>query len=300
MVRMSSPSRWVPGSPPLCGPDAVTSVPTITTNPAATTAIAVSGRRTGASSAGGPAPVAARSWSTTAAATSAIDAIRWVATTSGDSPVSTVTPPMAACTRTPAGWTRASRQTARRSRASRRAARTTHTATASTTKVMRRLPNSMNVVHSAVAACGTTDPPSQVGQSGHPNPEPVIRTIPPVTMMAMLAITAASDARARRGMAGLPAVADRLDVGRSRGMAMGGRIRHRHAAPTPLAPRRETARPPASHVPRSTYDASRAGAVGIISILVRGRKGRCEHVGCPRVALLSAARQNPAAGAEDA
>src|SRR4051812_13654529 len=58
-------------------------------------------------------------------------------------------------------------------------------ATAATTKVSIRFPNSM-ALWTPMARCGTNDSPEQRGHGGQPRPEPVSRTTPPVTTIRML------------------------------------------------------------------------------------------------------------------
>ena len=199
MVRMSRPRRGVPGSP-AWGPVAVTSVPSTSTTPASGTTSRASHRRAGTGSAGSGAP--ARSASTTATAIRAVETRKWPATTNGLRSVSTVMPPSTAWPRTPPTRPQASPRRSRRCGASRRAAHTAHTAVASTTKVRVRLPNSTNWCQPASAPPrGTTEVPSQVGQCSQPRPDPVIRTIPPVSTIPTLATSADSAAGRSRGNA---------------------------------------------------------------------------------------------------
>lgn len=54
----------------------------------------------------------------------------------------------------------------------------THPTAAVSTHVSIRLVNSITP-WMPISAVGATEPPAQVGQSGHPSPDPVTRTIPP-------------------------------------------------------------------------------------------------------------------------
>jgi hypothetical protein len=64
------------------------------------------------------------------------------------------------------------------------AATTAAIARNSSTKVRRRLPNSTYFCHaSSCVAVGVMEPSTHSGHVGHPRPEPVIRTMAPVTTM---------------------------------------------------------------------------------------------------------------------
>src|SRR3954468_20596901 len=66
-------------------------------------------------------------------------------------------------------------------------------ATAATTKVSMRLPNSMALC-TPIARCGTNDWPEKRGHVGQPSPDPVSRTPPPVTTTRTLTTTDATAA----------------------------------------------------------------------------------------------------------
>ncbi len=68
------------------------------------------------------------------------------------------------------------------------AATSAATARMTSTKVSRRLPNSMYLWNdSACSAVGAIDPSTHSGQVGHPRPDSVIRTMAPVTTMPVWA-----------------------------------------------------------------------------------------------------------------
>ena len=63
------------------------------------------------------------------------------------------------------------------------------------TPVSVRLPNSITLCQLS-SSVGISEPPVQLGQFGHPMPEPVSRTRPPVpTMMMLLASTSQASTR---------------------------------------------------------------------------------------------------------
>jgi hypothetical protein len=126
-------------------------------------------------------------------------------TMAGLSAVSTVIPPSTACSTTLAGCAAASQtRSARRSgfpsgpgTRNRHAAMKTATATAITTNVRRRLPNSIQVF--AIVWPGVRVATRllvvQSGQSGQPSPDSLSRTAAPVTMIPALATTPANARR---------------------------------------------------------------------------------------------------------
>ncbi len=101
-------------------------------------------------------------------------------------------PPMTACSGMPAASTAASPTRCRRP--VRHAATNVSTATATSTKVSSRLPNSMAEWKSS-APCGVKSSSVHRGQVGQPRPEPVSRTAPPVTTMPVLATREAQPAQ---------------------------------------------------------------------------------------------------------
>jgi hypothetical protein len=117
---------------------------------------------------------------------------RWNETIQGLRSVRTVTPPTSAC----AGMPRPShRASTRRSRRPDCQALTNVTiATAESTNVSVRLPNSMAEWKSR-APCGVNESSVQRGHVGQPRPEAVSRTAPPVSTMPMLAISVAQPSR---------------------------------------------------------------------------------------------------------
>ena len=118
----------------------------------------------------------------------------------GLSSKSTVNPPSTACAATPP--TRPSdSQTGRAAAGERRSDPSTARITATeTSPVKTRLTNSIMAFASLVSR-GERLPGEQLGQSGHPRPESVSRTAPPVTMMTASS-TAATNVT-RRYAAGL-------------------------------------------------------------------------------------------------
>ena len=63
-----------------------------------------------------------------------------------------------------------------------------------TSPVKTRLTNSI-MAFTSLAAWGVSRPASQFGHSGHPRPEPLSRTAPPVTMMTATRTMAANAMR---------------------------------------------------------------------------------------------------------
>ncbi len=119
-------------------------------------------------------------------------------TTHGFRSVSTVTPPMSACAGTPNSTMAASCTTLRRRGSARNAAISTAAASAPTTKVSVRLPNSTTPWMPSSGVL-TSDSSVQLGNVGQPSPESVSRTAPPVTTIP---ICATSEAIAHRRKAG--------------------------------------------------------------------------------------------------
>ena len=113
----------------------------------------------------------------------AIEQSRWKETIHGFRSVSTVMPPMTACAGMPSAITSASRRRSRRPDC--QAATNVPIATATSTQVSIRLPNSI-AEWTSYAPCGVSDSSVHRGHVGQPRPEPVSRTTPPVTTMPML------------------------------------------------------------------------------------------------------------------
>ena len=111
-------------------------------------------------------------------------------TTHGLSLVSTVMPPMIACSGTPRAMPVARRRDRLSTGRYRMAATQVAIATATNTQVSRRLPNSMTP-WMPISACGVYEPSVHCGQVGHPSPESVTRTAPPVTTSSTLAARSA-------------------------------------------------------------------------------------------------------------
>ena len=130
--------------------------------------------------------------STTQTPIIAIDTRKWNATIHGFRSVSTVIPPITAWAGIPSPMIADSR-IARRS-PDRRATRKQAIAIMASTNVSVRLPNSIAPCRPRVP-WGTYDSSVQRGQVGQPRPEPVRRTAPPVTTMAMLATRFATASR---------------------------------------------------------------------------------------------------------
>ncbi len=187
---------------PACGPAAVTSVP-VTSCAAKTTAVRIVNcrngfgtRAVGTPSSGSP----IFTYSSTASHTIAIDTSRWIATVHHSRPVSTVMPPITACTTVDAGISQAYTRTSRRRRA-RVTASTASAAVSTTRKVIIRLPNSTAWWIPGTSACGTGVklPGKHCGQVGQPRPDAVTRTMAPVTAMPpWVRTTAAAMSRCAR------------------------------------------------------------------------------------------------------
>ena len=113
---------------------------------------------------------------------------RWPATIQGFRSVSTVMPPITACAGMPSASTSASRR--RSGREERQTTTSVAMATAVSTNVSMRLPNSIAewICSSPV---GTNDSSVHRGHVGQPRPDPVRRTAPPVRMMPTLATSVA-------------------------------------------------------------------------------------------------------------
>ena len=144
-----------------------------------------------------------RTHSTTAAATTALDARKCSATAAGLSLVSTTMPPSTAWANIPAGWTAASQTRSRRRwppGRNRQAATNTPTAITVTATVTIRLPNSIQVwnIGSPCECAATRLLRVHCGQSGQPRPDSLSRTAAPVAMIPAVVIT---PARAIRRMA---------------------------------------------------------------------------------------------------
>ena len=178
---------------PAWGPAPVTMVPVARTPASRTADSAVSqasGR--GTTRLGGAvssSPI--RTYSTAATQARSMDGRRCSATVHHTSPASTVMPPMTACATMPSGMARASIFNSVR-RPARKTARIRAAATATRTKVRSRLPNSMAWWMAGPApGTGTKLSWLQRGQVSHPSPEAVTRTVTPVVMMPIWAITLA-------------------------------------------------------------------------------------------------------------
>ena len=129
-----------------------------------------------------------------------IEATRWMATVHHSSPVSTVIPPITACTTVEAGISHAYTNTSRRRRA-RVTARTAAIAVSTTAKVIIRLPNSTAWWIRGTSGCatGTKLPGKHCGQVGQPRPDAVTRTMAPVTAIPpWLRMTSAAISRCAR------------------------------------------------------------------------------------------------------
>ena len=123
-------------------------------------------------------------WSDVAPAIKMMESNKWPATGIGFKFVRTVTPPKTPWPKIPKNWPTA------KPRRSFRPARSTATKTAidakTNTNVSKRFPNSIHACScpSAWWGTGVYEPGVHSGQVGHPNPEPVKRTAPPVTTKA--------------------------------------------------------------------------------------------------------------------
>ena len=198
IVRGSKPVRAGASASPECGPDPVTMVPRASTRKP--TAYVTQARRAvmvGTSSVREPGstslPSCAPRSIAVAMATRTIVARKWNATITGLRPVQTVMPPTTASTKIPTIMAMPRRCSMRRFGNAVHTAHRASTAMTISTPVSVRLPNSMNLWNpSSCAATGVSDPCAQVGQSGHPSPLPVSRTMPPVTMMRTSATTLAT------------------------------------------------------------------------------------------------------------
>ena len=164
--------------------------------------------------------------STTAVPTMAREISRWNETIQGFSSVSTVIPPTTAWAGTPRASSRARRRTSRSP--DRQASTRVVTATATSTKVTIRLENSI-APWMPSARCGTKEPGVHSGHVGQPRPDPVSRTTPPVTTMAMFVTRDAQAARRSHvGDGAVPAVPAR----RSRRGGHPSRVRRSARQPT--------------------------------------------------------------------
>src|SRR5450432_3247329 len=184
---------------PACGPLPVTAVPTVkTTYVNAQTTVpmwrtsGMSGADLVSSCTGGCSRV--RHHSTMLAAISIMDSKKCGATTHGLSFVSVTSPPITIWAGTPSRVTQAQYRILGSAGRSRNAAMNTATTAARTTPVSIRFPNSIAPCHDS-AFVGTKSLLSQRGQVGHPRPEFVSLTRPPVTTMPMLAMRATSASR---------------------------------------------------------------------------------------------------------
>ena len=167
------------------------------------------------------------------------------ATVHQDSPVNTTIPPQIAWNTTPAGSSADSFTNDDRRGFASQINRNVPREAMSTTLVRVRLPNSIarwNADRSD-RLTGTNEPGTHSGQVGQPRPEPVTRTVAPVTAISPLVITAAqANARcsrndgARRHQAGLLAV---LVPGEEVVIAIGTTVRWRPSRrrSRPTAPR---------------------------------------------------------------
>ena len=146
---------------------------------------------------GGPSPSPTAETSTTASQTSAIETRKCTLTLHHTSPSSTVNPPITAWATTPSGCTSASRTSRGRRGRAFSAARKHSPVTSTTANVSSRLPNSTHWCSAATSGCGvgTRLPGKHCGQVGQPSPDPVTRTIDPVTAIPACATTAAIASR---------------------------------------------------------------------------------------------------------
>ncbi len=168
---------------------------------AATSAPSTGLLRVGTRGRGGSSPSVKARCSSTASHTRIVEARKWIATVHHNRCVITVMPPMRACTTTPAGITQARASSRVRpgwSRNTRHATTTQAAATATTTNVSSRFPYSTHWLSMAYSGCstGVMLPGKHCGQVGHPSPDPVTRTIEPVTPIPPWVMIAAT-ARAR-------------------------------------------------------------------------------------------------------
>ena len=188
--RSATPIR----ASPACGPAPVTIVPE-TSTPARRTADRTVSHRSGVGmtrrgAAASSSPIRTKRIAATQART--IDGSRWSATVHQASPASTVIPPITACATIPSGIIQARTSSCFR-RPARWSARINATATATSTNVRSRFPNS-TAWCSAGAAPGTGTKLSWLhrGQLSQPSPDAVTRTVTPVVMMPIWAMTFAS------------------------------------------------------------------------------------------------------------
>jgi hypothetical protein len=113
--------------------------------------------------------------------------------------VSTVSPPMSACATIPTGITAASTVSRRRRGRWPERGQQHQAAIAMSTKVSSRLPNSTHWCSGAISAwlTGTMLPGKHSGKVGQPSPDPVTRTVAPVTMIPTCATRLATASRRR-------------------------------------------------------------------------------------------------------
>lgn len=184
---------------PACGPAAVTNVPAIS-SAYMTTAMTICSPRApaGTSQRAGPSPSLSERRSSTANHTSTIETMKWTETLHHTSPSRTVAPPMTACASTPPTWIAASVMTRRRRGLFSTAAIRHRPVMMPMTPNSVRLPNSTHWCSAATSGCstGTMLPGTHSGHVGQPSPEPVTRTMDPVTAIPPCAMMAAI-ARAR-------------------------------------------------------------------------------------------------------
>ncbi|OLB81180.1 MAG: hypothetical protein AUI14_04320 [Actinobacteria bacterium 13_2_20CM_2_71_6] len=193
-VPASSPVRRAWASP-ACGPLPVTTVPAASTA-AVTPNSSQDSARSGAPTTGrtGPAGSRVTTQNRNAAAITAIDSRKWLATSHGFRWVRTVAPPSRICAGIPAKTSAAQVIRSRRRETCATASTSPATARMPTTLVSVRLPNSIAPWYPS-ACVVTRDFSSHWGHDGQPRPEPVSRTAPPVITIPTLAT---SDARAVR------------------------------------------------------------------------------------------------------
>ncbi len=176
----------------------------------------------------GPSPSSTAQTSCTASHTNTTEIRKCRPTDHHTSCARTTNPPTTAWVTTPIGCSQA-RRTSRslRGRYPHAAIRQSP-ATSTTTPVSSRLPNSIHCVSASTSGCGvgTRLPGKHSGQVGQPRPEPVTRTIEPVTAIPACATTAAiASARITdRGVGGSRSSSDMLQIVEgSSGRAGGGR-----------------------------------------------------------------------------
>lgn len=195
MVSQSSGMRDTSLESPACGPEPVTTVPTMISATVAAVRIQTSCRTAVPTRGRGSAsPSRVRCHITVATAISAVDSRKWAETVYGLRPTRTTMPPRTALPMTSQNWVQPSRVRPRRHGFCERAAMIAQPTAAHRTYVSMRLPNSM-APWKPISLVAVRDWSVHLGHVGQPRPEPVRRTAPPVTTMTTVMTTAESAAR---------------------------------------------------------------------------------------------------------